>query len=72
MGTITNLDLGLAKQAETLAFKLMKKRWRGESSEFVAAVNRQFKAMPGNIFTMDETVVSCCTPETKKTGQTVI
>jgi hypothetical protein len=35
-------------------------------SEFVAAVHRHSLAMLDNIITMDETMVSCHTPETKK------
>jgi hypothetical protein len=38
-------------------------------SDFVAAVNRRSKAMLDNIITMDETMVSDHTPETKKSSK---
>ena len=72
-GTIFNIlheDLGLSKKYARWVPKLLSDDQKEErvrtSTEFVAAVNRRSMAMLDNIVTMDETMVSYHTPETKK------
>ena len=72
-GTIHSIlhnDLGLSKKSARWVPKLLDDDQKQERvrvcQDFVAAVNRQSKAMLGNIVTMDETMVSYHTPLTKK------
>jgi histone-lysine N-methyltransferase SETMAR len=72
-GTIYNIiheDLGLVKKSARWVPKLLSESQKKErvrvSTEFVAAVNRRSKSMLDNIVTMDETMVSYHTPESKK------
>ena len=63
-------DLGLSKKSARWVPKLLSKDQMQERvrvcKKFVTAVNRHSKAWLNNIVTMDETMVSLHTPETKK------
>ena len=63
-------DLGLSKKSARWVPKLLSKEQMQERvrvcKKFVAAVHRHSKAWLNNIVTMDETMVSLHTPETKK------
>jgi histone-lysine N-methyltransferase SETMAR len=72
-GTIHNIlrdDLGLVKKSARWVPKILSEDQKKERvricTEFVAAVTRRSKAMLDNIITMDETMVSYHTPETKR------
>jgi len=72
-GTIFNIlhdDLGLSKKSARWVPKLLSEEQKQERvrtcEEFVAAVHRHSKSMLDNIVTMDETMISYHTPETKK------
>jgi len=72
-GTIFNIlheDLGLSKKSARWVPKLLSEEQKQEHvrtcEEFVAAVRRHSKSMLDNIVTMDETMISYHTPETKK------
>ena len=72
-GTIVNIlheDLGLVKKSARWVPKLLSEAQKQERvrvcSQFVTAVHRKSLAMLDDIVTMDETMVSFHTPETKK------
>jgi histone-lysine N-methyltransferase SETMAR len=72
-GTIHNIlrdDLGLVKKSARWVPKILSEDQMKECvricTELVAAVTRRSKAMLDNIITMDETMVSFHTPETKR------
>ncbi len=66
-------DLGLVKKSARWVPKLLsddqKKERVQTCTEFVAAVNRRSMAMLDRIVTMDKTMVSYHTPETKKASK---
>ncbi len=70
MNKILYDDLGLVKKSTCWVPKLLSDDQRKERvqtcTEFVAAVNRRSMAMLDRIVTMDETMVSYHTPETKR------
>jgi Transposase (partial DDE domain) len=70
---ILHQDLGLEKKSARWVPKLLSEAQKQERvrvcSDFVTAVNRRSKAMLDNIITMDETMVSYHTPETKKSSK---
>ena len=67
---ILHEDLGLSKKSARWVPKLLSKEQKEERvrvcKDFVAAVHRHSMAWLNNIVTMDETMVSLHTPETKK------
>lgn len=72
-GTILNIlhdDLGLVKKTARWVPKLLTAEQKKERvrvcNKLIAAVNRDSKAMLARVVTMDETMVSFHTPETKK------
>jgi histone-lysine N-methyltransferase SETMAR len=73
MFKILHDDLGLVKKSARWVPKLLsddqKKERVRTCTEFVAAVNRRSMAMLDRIVTMDETMVSYHTPETKKASK---
>jgi len=68
--TILRDNLGLVKKSARWVPKLLSVEQKAERvrtcTEFIAAVHRRSMAMLDNIVTMDETMVSYHTPETKK------
>ena len=60
-------DLGLSKKSARWVPKLLSEEQKQE--KFVAAVHRHSKSMLDNIVTMDETMISYHTPETKKQSE---
>jgi [histone H3]-lysine36 N-dimethyltransferase SETMAR len=70
MHNILHKSLGLVKKSARWVPKLLSDDQKQERvrvcTEFVAAVNRRSLSMLDNIVTMDETMVSYHTPETKK------
>jgi hypothetical protein len=73
MNKILHDDLGLVKKSTRWVPKLLSDDQRKERvrtcTEFVAAINRRSMAMLDRIVTMDETMVSYHTPETKKASK---